>query len=121
MSLEGGKYKITTGDARGLALTLLGNGEDTTVRIGKSLLDILKDFSNDLLVSNNQIDTKISSYNDDITDYNDKLKDLSERMDGERKRYTEQFASMESSVTSFKKTGELLDNFMESWKAGLNG
>ena len=85
MSLEGGKYKITTGDARGLALTLLGNGEDTTVRIGKSLLDILKDFSNDLLVSNNQIDTKISSYNDDITDYNDKLKDLSERMDGERK------------------------------------
>ena len=41
-------------------------------------------------------------------------------MDGERKRYTEQFASMESSVTSFKKTGELLDNFMESWKAGLN-
>ena len=120
MSLEGGKYKITTGDARGLALTLLGNGEDTTVRIGKSLLDILKDFSNDLLVSNNQIDTKISSYNDDITDYNDKLKDLSERMDGERKRYTEQFASMESSVTSFKKTGELLDNFMESWKAGLN-
>ena len=98
----------------GLALTLLGNGEDTTVRIGKSLLDILKDFSNDLLVSNNQIDTKISSYNDDITDYNDKLEELSERMEGERKSYTEQFASMESSVTSFKKTGELLDNFMES-------
>ena len=121
MSLEGGKYKITAGNARGLALTLLGNGEDTAVRIGKSLLDILKDFSNDLLVSNNQIDTKISSYNKDITDYNDKLDELTERMKGERTRYTEQFASMESSVTSFKKTGELLDNFMESWKAGLNG
>ena len=97
-------------------LTLLGNGEDTTVRIGKSLLDILKDFSNDLLVSNNQIiDIKSVLQKDDgITDYNDKLKDLSERMDGERKRYAERFASMESSVTSFKKTGELLDNFMES-------
>lgn len=120
MSLEDGKYKITTGNARGLALTLLGNGEDATVRIGKSLLDILKDFSKDVLVSNNQIDTKISSYNDDISDYNDKLEELSDRMDNERTRYTEQFAAMESSVTSFKKTGELLDNFMESWKAGLN-
>ena len=117
MSLEDGKYKITTGDARGLALTVLGSGEDTTVRIGKSLLDILKEFSYSVLVSNNEIDTKISTYNSDISDYEDSLDKLTDRMKNERERYVEQFTAMESSVASLKKTGEMLDNFMESWKA----
>ena len=120
MSLEDGKYKITTGDARGLALTVLGSGEDTTVRIGKSLLDILKEFSYSVLVSNNEIDTKISTYNSDISDYEDSLDKLTDRMENERERYVEQFTAMESSVASLKKTGEMLDNFMESWKASNN-
>ena len=121
MSLENGKYKITAGGARGLALTLLGNGEDAQVFIGKSLLQTLTEFSNDILKTNGDIDTKIATYNDDIDDYNDRLDELSERMDTERARYVEQFTAMEASVTSFKKTGDMLDTFMETWKAGLKG
>ena len=98
-------------------MTVLGSGEDTTVRIGKSLLDILKEFSYSVLVSNNEIDTKISTYNSDISDYEDSLDKLTDRMKNERERYVEQFTAMESSVASLKKTGEMLDNFMESWKA----
>ena len=119
MSLENGKYKITAGGARGLALTLLGNGEDAQVFIGKSLLQTLTEFSNDILKTNGDIDTKIATYNDDIDDYNDRLDELSARMDTERARYVERFTAMEASVTSFKKTGDMLDSFMETWKAGL--
>ena len=121
MSLEDGKYKITSGGARGLALTLLGNGEDAQVFIGKSLLQTLTEFSDDILKTNGDIDTKIATYNDDIDDYNDRLDELSARMDTERARYVEQFTAMEASVTSFKKTGDMLDSFMETWKAGLKG
>ena len=121
MSLENGKYKITSGGARGLALTLLGNGEDAQVFIGKSLLQTLSEFSDDILKTNGDIDTKIATYNDDIDDYNDRLDELADRMDTERARYVEQFSAMEASVTSFKKTGDMLDTFMETWKAGLKG
>jgi len=121
MNLENGKYKITEGGARGLALTLLGNGEDAQVFIGKSLLQTLTEFSEDILRTNGDIDTKIATYNDDIDDYNDRLDELSERMETERARYVQQFSAMESSVTSFKKTGDMLDTFMETWKAGLKG
>jgi flagellar hook-associated protein 2 len=121
MSLENGKYKITAGGARGLALTLLGNGEDAQVFIGKSLLQTLTEFSEDILKTNGDIDTKIATYNDDIDDFNDRLDELSARMDTERARYVERFTAMEASVTSFKKTGDMLDSFMETWKAGLKG
>ena len=38
----GGKFKITSGDARGLALTMLGNGEDAKIYTGKSLMQTLR-------------------------------------------------------------------------------
>ena len=119
MSLEAGKYKVTTGGARGLALTLLGNGEDTNVYIGKSLLQTLQEFSRGILAVNNPIDQKITSYNDDIADYNDKLSDLEDQMKTQRERYVERFTAMESSVASLKETGDLITNFMDSWRAGL--
>ena len=119
MSLEAGKYKVTTGGARGLALTLLGNGEDTDVYIGKSLLQSLQEFSRDILAVNNPIDQKITSYNDDIADYNDKLTDLATQMETQRTRYVERFTAMESSVASLKETGDLITNFMDAWRAGL--
>ncbi len=31
MVFEGGKFKITSGDARGLSLTMLGDGEDANI------------------------------------------------------------------------------------------
>ena len=119
MVFEGGKFKITDGDARGLALTMLGNGEDAKIFIGKSLMQTIQEFTENILKPNNEIDTKIQTYNDDIIEFNDKITELNERMDNQRSRYMEQFTAMESSVASFKKTGDLLTNFMESWRASL--
>lgn len=121
MVFEGGKFKITSGDARGLALTMLGNGEDAKIFIGKSLMQTIQEFTENILIPNNDIDTKIQGYNDDITEFNERITDLNERMQNQRDRYTEQFTAMESSVASFKKTGDLLTNFMDSWRASLKG
>jgi len=121
MVFEGGKFKITSGDARGLALTMLGDGEDANIFIGKSLMQTIQEFTENILIPNNEIDIKIKNYNDDIVEFNEKMTDLSERMDNQRALYTEQFTAMESSVASFKKTGDLLTNFMDSWRASLKG
>jgi len=121
MVFEGGKFKITSGDARGLALTMLGNGEDAKIYIGKSLMQTLQEFTDNILVPNNDIDVKIQNYNDDIAEYNERIEDLEQRMTNQRERYLEQFTAMESSVASFKKTGDLLTNFMDSWRASLKG
>ncbi len=110
MVFEGGKFKITSGDARGLALTMLGDGEDANIYIGKSLMQTIQEFTENILKPNNDIDVKIAGYNDDISEFNDKITELEERMENQRARYVEQFTAMESSVSSFKKTGDLLTN-----------
>jgi len=66
-----------------------------------------------------QLTQKISTYSDEITTYEDELLKLETAMETARARYTQQFTAMESAVSSFRKTGEYLENFMESWRAGL--
>ena len=84
-------------------------------------METIQEFTGNILIPNNDIDIKIQGYNDDITDFNQRITDLNERMKSTRDRYTEQFTAMESSVASFKKTGDLLTNFMDSWRASLRG
>lgn len=119
MSLENGVYKITTGNVRGIQI--IANGSSTTAKIyvGKSLFDNLISFTESILKTNSDIDQKVARYNSDVTKYNDQLADLDERMASQRALYVERFSAMETAVSSFKETGTLLDNFMESWRASL--
>jgi len=72
------------------------------------------------LLPGNAIDNKISTYSSEIKTYEEELLKLETAMEATRARYTQQFAAMESAVSSFKKTGEYLTNFMDSWRAGLD-
>ena len=47
------------------------------------------------------------------------LEDLNAKMETQRDLYVQRFTAMETAVASFKETGTLLDNFMESWRASL--
>jgi len=120
MTLSNGKYLSTDGGARGLAVTLLGGGQDTDIYIGKSLLDMIRDFAEPIISSTSDITTRIGNYNDDVADYKIDLLELKERIEKSRERYTKQFSDMNSAVTGFKKTEELLTNFQEAWKASLS-
>jgi len=119
MSLENGVYKTTTGGARGIQIIANGNSATAKIYVGKSLFDNLISFTETILKTNSDIDQKVARYNSDVTKYNDQLADLDERMASQRALYVERFSAMETAVSSFKETGTLLDNFMESWRASL--
>lgn len=119
MSLENGVYKITSGDAIGVQISASGN-QSASIYIGKSLSQSVTDFANGVLDTNGDIDEKVSRYNLDIDAFNEQLTTLETRMENERQRYVEQFTAMETAVSGFKETSSILDNLMESWKAGLS-
>ena len=119
MVLENGTFKGDSTNTLGINIVAASGAPDTRIFIGNSLISSLREFSKSVLTPGNAIDSKISTYSDEITGYEDELAKLETAMETTRARYVEQFAAMESAVSSFKKTGEYLDNFMESWKAGL--
>ena len=119
MVLESGTFKGDSSNTLGINIVAASGAPDTRIFIGNSLISSLREFSKSVLTPGNAIDNKISTYTDEITDYEDELAKLETAMETTRARYIEQFAAMESAVSSFRKTGEYLDNFMESWKAGL--
>ena len=119
MVLENGVYKITSGNARGIHITASGNNS-SSIYVGKSLFHTLIDFSDSVLKPSGDIDKKVVRYNNDISEYKEQLSALELRMENERARYVEQFTAMETAVSSFKETGKVIDNLMESWKASLS-
>ena len=119
MSLENGIFKISSGGARGINIKANGN-QSATLFVGRSMFDSLKDFSDDVLTTNGDLDKKVARYNSDITEYKDQLAELEARMATERIRYVEQFTAMETAVAGFKETGSLIKNLMDAWKAGLS-
>ena len=119
MSLENGTFKTTSGDAKGIQIKVAGT-QSSIIYVGKSLFNALTEFSDSVLKTNGDIDKKVARYNTDVVDYNKELTELETRMENVRERYIEQFTAMESAVSSFKSTGDMLDNLMESWKASLS-
>jgi len=119
MVLENGTFKGDSTNTLGINIVAASGAPDTRIFIGNSLISSLREFSKSVLTPGNAIDSKISTYSDEITGYEDELAKLETAMETTRARYVEQFAAMESAVSSFKKTGEYLTNFMESWRAGL--
>ena len=98
---------------------MLGGGEDTNIYIGKSLIDMIREFAEPIISTTSDITTRINNYNNDVAEYKIDLEELNERIEKSSERYTKQFSDMNSAVTGFKKTEELLTNFQEAWKASL--
>ena len=119
MVLEGGVFKGDSSNTLGINITPFSGAPDTKIFIGNSLINSLRDFSKSVLTPGNAIDSKISNFNEEITTHEEELLKLETAMETTRARYVEQFAAMETAVSSFKKTGEYLTNFMDGWRAGL--
>jgi len=116
-----GFYNVTSGDANGLSLTIPAGVTSETIYMGRSLVSQLEQYVDTLLARNNNIDTLISRYNNDLADFDDQLAALDTRMSTLRERYVTQFSAMETLVSSMKNTEKTLDNMMESWKGMMNG
>ena len=117
MTLNGSTYSIATGDAAGLRLTKIGDGADASIYVGKSLIETLSDFTEEVLSLGGGLDLKIDRYNEDLAVYESDLIALDDRIEALRARHVKQFAAMESAVASLKETEKSLENMMEAWKA----
>ncbi len=115
----GDAYYSTSGATSGLQIQTSLSSVDTKIYLGRSLLDQMTAFAENLLRSNSEIDQKIETLNNDITAYNIELGEIDIRAANIRERYVTQFTAMESLVRNLQDTGSYLTNFMESWRAGL--
>jgi len=119
MALASGVYSVTDGNANGLLLEIGDDISSGTIYMGRSMINQLQQYIDDLLAYNNNIDYAIDSYNSDISEYEDKLTALDNQMIALRQRYVSQFSSMDSLVASLKKTEEGLKNMMDAWRSSL--
>lgn len=119
MTLSDGVYYIGSGNAYGLSVTTDSTSVSTTIHIGTSLLGQVKDYFDEMLSFGNDIDTTITQYNDQISDYQDDLDNFDRQIENLRAQYVAQFAGMDAAVASLDQTKELLNGFMDSWKASL--
>jgi flagellar hook-associated protein 2 len=112
-------YVAASGGATGLNLETSSTSTSANVYMGRSFIDTISNYFDGILESNSDIDTKLQTLGINKTDYGVELEDLESRMASKREVYQGQFGAMEGTVASFKKTGDYMTNFMESWRAGL--
>ena len=67
LSNFGTTYTATAGDVAGLSLNLSTGADDTTIYVGRSLLDTLSNFTNNILANSGKIADKIFELNSDLT------------------------------------------------------
>ncbi len=117
MTFSDDEYSIATGNATGLVVELNGSGANTTVYMGAAFSTSSTPFVRDQPVLGNDIDERISEYNDDISDYTSSLIDFQAQIDALQTQYTNQFAAMDAAVANLNKTKESLTMMMDGWKA----
>ena len=110
-------YSNTTIGATGLLLDTSQTAVDTKVYMGRSVLQNLSNYIDDVLKLNGDIDEKIFNLEDDIDDLVEEQEALDLQIKNQRAIYVQKFTAMETAVSSFKKTGEFLDNLIASWNS----
>jgi len=119
MSVGTNKYGYANSNigATGLLLETSKTSADTNVYMGRSILATLSNYINDVLMLNGDIDKKIVTLEDDIDSLIEDQEALDLQIASQRALYAEKFTAMQTAVSSFKKTGEFLDNLIKSWNS----
>ena len=115
----GNIYSSLSGDVSGLLLTTQTGADDTTLYVGRSLLDTLSSFTSQILSTSGDIAEKVSDLNTSLLDYQDDVDALDERMASLKERYNEQFGAMEAAIANMKSTETTITNMMEAWKGSM--
>ena len=110
------QYISTTGDTKGLKLTVSGNVSTATVFYGQSLADKLLSFIEDMVSATGDLEKSKTRASSLISEYNEDKASLDAKVESIRERYMQQFSAMEAAVSGFNKTGEFLTGFIDSMK-----
>ena len=103
--------------ATGLLLETTKSSANTNIYMGRSILATLSNYINDVLLLNGDIDKKIITLEDDVDSLIEDQEALDLQIASQRALYVEKFTAMQTAVSSFKKTGEFLDNLIKSWNS----
>ena len=103
--------------ATGLLLDTTKTSVNTNVYMGRSILQELSKYIDDVLMLNGDIDEKIYRLEDDVDSLVEEQEALDLQIENQRSLYVQKFTAMETAVASFKKTGEFLDNLIASWNS----
>ena len=119
MSVGTNKYGYAGSNigATGLLLETTKSSANTNVYMGRSILATLSNYINDVLMLNGDIDKKIVTLEDDVDSLIEDQEALDLQIASQRALYVEKFTAMQTAVSSFKKTGEFLDNLIKSWNS----
>jgi flagellar hook-associated protein 2 len=109
----------SSGNAAGLNIISASSSTTASIYMGRSITETLSSYFTDILSVSGDIEDKLDLLSDNKADYAKDLTALDDRMEAQRAVYVGQFSAMEGAVSSFKKTGDYMTNFMESWRAGL--
>ena len=107
-------FRTTSGDALGLSIKVTAPGKSTYISIGNSFMTGLSDYLSEILTTKGTLSSRTAGLNKEISGYNDDLVDLEEEIEKSTQRYKEQYGAMESTVNSFKSTGDYLTNYMDA-------
>ena len=110
-------YANSTIGATGLILDTSKASADTNVFMGRSVLQNLSKYIDDVLTLNGDIDEKIFNLEDDVDELVEQQEALDLQIANQRALYLEKFTAIETAVSSFRKTGEFLDNLIASWNS----
>ena len=110
-------YAEDTIGATGLLLDTNKATVNTRVYMGRSIMQNLSKYIDDVLMLNGDIDTKIYKLEDDLDTLVDEQESLDAQIANQRTLYVEKFTAMETAVAGFRKTGEFLDNLIKSWNS----
>ncbi len=113
-------YSDTSGETAGITIIPQVSVSSASVYVGESMLDKMESYIENILSSSGDIERRKNSLNKDLTEIDDGILDINRKVDVIRERYLEQFAAMETAVTSLKGTGEYLENMVESWSKDDN-
>ena len=112
-----GGIEFTTDEYPGLVIESTEQSpDDFDVYIGKSFSQKIIDLMTESLALNSSIKSAEESYKALTVDIEERLEKLEIRETLITDRYTEQFGSMEQSMSQFNSTKSLLENFVEAWK-----
>jgi len=110
-------YSSNTIGATGLLLDTSKTSANTNVYMGRSIMQTLSKYIDDVLMLNGDIDEKIYNLEDDLDSLVEEQEALDLQIGNQRAIYVEKFTAMQTAVSSFKKTGEFLDNLIKSWNS----
>ena len=115
---DGNSFFVTDGsdeNISGFKISELQSVTSATIFYGRSLVEGLDQFLESALKSSGlinsakfEINSKLAEFNEDLSDVDNKIALLTDR-------YRSQFTAMEQAVTSFKSTGNYMENLLNAW------